>query len=326
MTLAAIIVVPLSLGLIMVVVKQSQKYFKQQQVYLGHVNGHVEEMYGGHNVMRAFNGEKKSEEKFDGYNNVLYRAAWKSQFLSGLMMPITLFVGNLGYVAVVVLGGYLAAQGKMPVGDILAFILYVRSFMQPISQIANISNVLQQTAAAAERVFEFLEEDEEIPDTANPIKPENITGSVDFKDVHFGYNPEQVIIKGFSAMVKPGQKIAIVGPTGAGKTTMVKLLMRFYDVSSGGIFIDCNNIKDITSRDLRDIFGMVLQDTWLCNGTIRENIAYGREGATESEIKDAAKAAHADHFIRTLPEGYDTQAGEAGQKVMCAKCIRTASI
>ena len=310
MTLAAIIVVPLSLGLIMVVVKQSQKYFKQQQVYLGHVNGHVEEMYGGHNVMRVFNGEKKSEEKFDGYNNVLYRAAWKSQFLSGLMMPITLFVGNLGYVAVVVLGGYLAAQGKMPVGDILAFILYVRSFMQPISQIANISNVLQQTAAAAERVFEFLEEEEEIPDRANPVKPENITGSVDFKDVYFGYNPEQLIIKGFSADIKPGQKIAIVGPTGAGKTTMVKLLMRFYDVSSGGIFIDGNNIKDFTRADLRDIFGMVLQDTWLYNGTIMENIRYGRQDATNEEVFESAKIAYVDHFAHALPKGYDHELNE----------------
>jgi ATP-binding cassette, subfamily B, multidrug efflux pump len=310
MTLAAIIVVPLSIGLIMVVVKQSQKYFKQQQVYLGHVNGHVEEMYGGHNVMRAFNGEKKSEEKFDGYNNVLYRAAWKSQFLSGLMMPITLFVGNLGYVAVVVLGGYLAAQGKMPVGDILAFILYVRSFMQPISQIANISNVLQQTAAAAERVFEFLEEEEEIPDRADPIKPENITGSVDFKDVHFGYNPEQLIIKGFSADIKPGQKIAIVGPTGAGKTTMVKLLMRFYDVSSGGIFIDGSNIKDFTRADLRDIFGMVLQDTWLYNGTIMENIRYGRQDATDEEVFESAKIAYVDHFAHALPKGYNHELNE----------------
>ena len=310
MTLAAIIVVPLSLGLIMVVVRQSQKYFKQQQVYLGHVNGHVEEMYGGHNVMRAFNGEKKSEEKFDGFNNVLYVAAWKSQFLSGLMMPITFFVGNLGYVAVVVLGGYLAAQGKMPVGDILAFILYVRSFMQPISQIANISNVLQQTAAAAERVFEFLEEEEEIPDSANPVKPENITGSVDFKDVHFGYNPEQVIIKGFSANVRPGQKIAIVGPTGAGKTTMVKLLMRFYDVSSGGIFIDGNNIKDFTRRDLRDIFGMVLQDTWLYNGTIKENIRYGRQDATDEEVFESARIAYVDHFAHALPKGYNHELNE----------------
>jgi ATP-binding cassette, subfamily B, multidrug efflux pump len=310
MTLAAIIVVPLSLGLIMLVVRKSQKYFKQQQVFLGHVNGHVEEMYGGHNVMRAFNGEKKSEEKFDSYNNVLYGAAWKSQFLSGLMMPITLFVGNLGYVAVVVLGGYLAAQGKMPVGDILAFILYVRSFMQPISQIANISNVLQQTAAAAERVFEFLEEEEEIPDMANPVKPENITGSVDFKDVYFGYDPEQLIIKGFSASVKPGQKIAIVGPTGAGKTTMVKLLMRFYDVSKGGIFVDGSNIKDFTRQDLRDIFGMVLQDTWLYNGTIMENIRYGRQDATDSEVFESAKIAYVDHFAHALPKGYNHELNE----------------
>ena len=310
MTLAAILIVPVSFGLIMVVVRQSQRYFKQQQVYLGHVNGHVEEMYGGHNVMRAFNGEKKSEEKFDGYNNVLYGAAWKSQFLSGLMMPITLFVGNLGYVAVTVLGGYLAIQGKMAVGDILAFILYVRSFTQPISQIANISNVLQQTAAAAERVFEFLEEKEEVSETASPVKPENITGSVDFKDVYFGYNPDQVIIKGFSAGVKPGQKIAIVGPTGAGKTTMVKLLMRFYDVTSGGIFVDGMNIKDFTRQDLRDIFGMVLQDTWLYNGTIMENIRYGKQDATDEEVIESAKIAYVDHFAHTLPKGYHHELNE----------------
>jgi ATP-binding cassette subfamily B multidrug efflux pump len=305
MTLVSILIIPLSLVMIMTVVKRSQKYFKQQQDYLGHVNGHVEEMFGGHNVMKAFNGEKKSIEKFNGFNNVLYGAAWKSQFLSGLMMPIAFFVGNLGYVAVSVLGGWLAVQGKLSVGEILAFILYVRTFMQPISQIANISNILQQTAASAERVFEFLGEKEEIPDTKNPVKPSSISGSVKFDDVHFGYKPEQTIIKGFSADVEPGQKIALVGPTGAGKTTMVKLLMRFYDVNSGGIFVDGNNIKDFTRKDLRSIFGMVLQDTWLYNGSIMDNIRYGRQDAKDEEVIESSKIAYVDHFVHTLPKGYD---------------------
>ena len=305
MTLVSILIIPLSLVMIMTVVKRSQKYFKQQQDYLGHVNGHVEEMFGGHNVMKAFNGEKTSIEKFNGFNNVLYGAAWKSQFLSGLMMPIAFFVGNLGYVAVSVLGGWLAVQGKLSVGEILAFILYVRTFMQPISQIANISNILQQTAASAERVFEFLGEKEESPDTKNPVKPSNISGSVKFDDVHFGYKPEQTIIKGFSADVEPGQKIALVGPTGAGKTTMVKLLMRFYDVNSGGIFVDDNNIKDFTRKDLRSIFGMVLQDTWLYNGSIMENIRYGRQDAKDEEVIESSKIAYVDHFVHTLPKGYD---------------------
>ena len=305
MTLVSILIIPLSLVMIMTVVKRSQKYFKQQQDYLGHVNGHVEEMFGGHNVMKAFNGEKKSIEKFNGFNNVLYGAAWKSQFLSGLMMPIAFFVGNLGYVAVSVLGGWLAVQGKLSVGEILAFILYVRTFMQPISQIANISNILQQTAASAERVFEFLGEKEETPDTKNPVKPSSISGSVKFDDVHFGYKPEQTIIKGFSADVEPGQKIALVGPTGAGKTTMVKLLMRFYDVNSGGIFVDGNNIKDFTRKDLRSIFGMVLQDTWLYNGSIMDNIRYGRQDAKDEEVIESSKIAYVDHFVHTLPKGYD---------------------
>ena len=305
MTLVSLLIIPLSLIMIMAVVKRSQKYFKQQQDYLGHVNGHVEEMFGGHNVMKAFNGEKKSIEKFNGFNNILYGAAWKSQFLSGMMMPIAFFVGNLGYVAVSVLGGWLAVQGKMSVGDILAFILYVRTFMQPISQMANISNILQQTAASAERVFEFLEEDEESPDTTSPVKPGSISGSVKFDDVHFGYKPDQAIIKGFSADVRPGQKIALVGPTGAGKTTMVKLLMRFYDVSGGGIFVDGNNIKDFTREDLRSIFGMVLQDTWLYNGSIMENIRYGKQDAKDEEVIKSSKIAYVDHFVHTLPNGYD---------------------
>jgi len=305
MTLVTLLIVPLSFVAIMAVVKRSQKFFKQQQDYLGHVNGQVEEIYGGHNVMKAFNGEKKSAEKFSKYNNVLYGAAWKSQFLSGMMMPIMFFIGNLGYVAVTVFGGWLAIQGRLQVGDILAFILYVRSFTQPMSQLANISNVLQQTAASAERVFEFLEEEEEVADTDTPVKPELISGAVDFKNVHFGYNPEQIIIKDFSVKVNSGQKIAIVGPTGAGKTTIVKLLMRFYDVNSGGIFIDDKNIRDFTREDLRSIIGMVLQDTWLYNDTIRENIRYSRQGATDSEVIESAKIAYVDHFVHALPDGYD---------------------
>jgi len=305
MTLVSVLIVPLSLIMIMTVVKRSQRYFTQQQDYLGHINGHVEEMFGGHNVMKAFNGEKRSIEKFNGFNNVLYGAAWKSQFLSGMMMPIAFFVGNLGYVAVSVLGGWLAVQGKMSVGDILAFILYVRTFMQPISQMANISNVLQQTAASAERVFEFLGEEEESPDTKNPVKPTSISGSVKFDDVHFGYKPDQTIIKSFSADIETGQKIALVGPTGAGKTTMVKLLMRFYDVNSGGIFVDGNNIKDFTREDLRSIFGMVLQDTWLYNGSIMENIRYGKQDARDEEVINSSKIAYVDHFVHTLPNGYD---------------------
>ncbi len=310
MTLVALLIVPLSFVIIMFVVKRSQKFFKQQQDYLGHVNGHVEEIYGGHNVMRAFNGEAKSAEKFDGYNNVLYGAAWKSQFLSGMMMPITFFIGNLGYVAVAVIGGWLTIQGKMAVGDILAFILYVRSFMQPISQLANISNILQQTAASAERVFEFLDEDEEIPDSAGPVKLDSVSGLVEFKNVHFGYNPDRIVIKDFSATVKPGQKIAIVGPTGAGKTTMVKLLMRFYDVNSGGIYIDGHNIKDFIRSDLRSIFGMVLQDTWLYNDTIMENIRYGMQDASDEEVISSAKIAHIDHFIHALPNTYHYELNE----------------
>ena len=305
MTLVSVLIVPLSLIMIMTVVKRSQRYFTQQQDYLGHINGHVEEMFGGHNVMKAFNGEKRSIEKFNGFNNVLYGAAWKSQFLSGMMMPIAFFVGNLGYVAVSVLGGWLAVQGKMSVGDILAFILYVRTFMQPISQMANISNVLQQTAASAERVFEFLGEEEESPDTKNPVKPASISGSVKFDDVHFGYKPDQTIIKSFSADIETGQKIALVGPTGAGKTTMVKLLMRFYDVNSGGIFVDGNNIKDFTREDLRSIFGMVLQDTWLYNGSIMENIRYGKQDARDEGVINSSKIAYVDHFVHTLPNGYD---------------------
>jgi len=315
MTLAALLIVPLSMGVIAVVIGQSQKYFKRQQDYLGHVNGHVEEMFGGHVVMKAFNGEAESVERFDGLNGTLYDSAWKSQFLSGLMFPIMGFIGNLGYVAICILGGYLAAQNAITVGDIQAFIQYVRSFTQPLTQIANISNILQQTAAAAERVFEFLAEGEEIPDIQTPVKPEKIDGHVAFEHVRFGYSPDKVVIRDFSADVKPGQKIAIVGPTGAGKTTMVKLLMRFYDVDGGAILIDGHNIKDFRREDLRCMFGMVLQDTWLYNDTIMENIRYGSPGASDDAVMAAARAARVDHFVRTLPEGYHLVLNEEATNV-----------
>jgi len=305
MTLVALTILPLSLVIITLIVSASQVFFKRQQDYLGHVNGHVEEMYGGHVVMKAFNGEEKSVEQFDGLNNTLYDSAWKSQFLSGLMFPIMNFVGNLGYVAICILGGYLAVRNMITIGDIQAFIQYVRSFTQPIMQIANISNIFQQTAASAERVFQFLAEPEETPDTPNVVKLSHVLGRVEFKDVHFGYSPDKIIINDFSAIVQPGQKIAIVGPTGAGKTTMVKLLMRFYDVNSGAILVDGHDIRDFARDDLRCMFGMVLQDTWLYNGTLMENIRYGRSGASDDEVIAAAKAAHADHFIRTQPDGYN---------------------
>lgn len=305
MTLVSLLVLPLSMVFVSLVIKQSQKYFKQQQDYLGHINGHIEEMYGGHVEMKAFNGEARSVQRFDEFNETLYSSAWKSQFLSGMMHPIMNFIGNLGYVVVSILGGYLAVQGSITVGDIQAFIQYVRSFTQPIAQLANISNILQQTAAAAERVFEFLAEAEEIPEVADPVQPSAVAGRVEFKDVHFGYSPDKIIINDFCAEIQPGQKVAIVGPTGAGKTTMVKLLMRFYDVNSGSILVDGHNIQDFTRQDLRKLFGMVLQDTWLFNGTIMENIRYGRPGATDEEVYAAARAAHVDHFVHTLPEGYN---------------------
>jgi ATP-binding cassette subfamily B multidrug efflux pump len=305
MTLVALLIVPIAMGVIALVVSQSQKYFKQQQDYLGHVNGHVEEMFGGHLVMKAFNGEEESIQRFDGLNDTLYDSAWKSQFLSGLMFPIMGFVGNLGYVGIAILGGYLAAQNAITVGDIQAFIQYVRSFTQPLTQIANISNILQQTAAAAERVFEFLDEEEEIPDVEAPFRPERIEGHVVFQHVRFGYDSDEAVIHDFTAEAKPGQRIAIVGPTGAGKTTMVKLLMRFYDVDEGAILVDGHNIKDFRREDLRCMFGMVLQDTWLYNGTIMENIRYGYPGASDEDVIAAAKAARVDHFVRTLPEGYN---------------------
>jgi ATP-binding cassette subfamily B protein len=315
MTLIALLIIPLSMLIITLVVRQSQKYFKQQQDYLGHVNGHVEEMFGGHLVMKAFNGETRSIEQFDGLNDTLYISAWKSQFLSGLIFPIMNFVGNLGYVAIAIMGGYLAIQNAITVGNIQAFIQYVRSFTQPITQIANISNILQQTAAAAERVFEFLAEEEEIPEVDDPVKLEKVDGHVVFQNVRFGYSPEQIVIKDFSADVEPGQKIALVGPTGAGKTTMVKLLMRFYDVNSGAILVDGHNIKGFKREDLRCMFGMVLQDTWLYNDTILENIRYGRPDASDKEVIAAAKAAHVDHFVRTLPEGYDLVLNEEATNI-----------
>ena len=305
MTLVSLLIIPLSMMIVMLIIKQSQKYFKQQQDYLGHLNGHVEEMFGGHVVMKAFNGEARSVEKFDTYNNTLYSSAWKSQFLSGMMMPIMSFIGNLGYVAVSIMGGYLAIKNVITVGDIQAFIQYVRSFTQPITQLANISNVLQQTAASAERVFEFMAEEEESLESDQPLDLVSLNGKVEFKHVRFGYDPEKVIIKDFSASIKPGQKIAIVGPTGAGKTTIVKLLMRFYDIDSGAILVDDHNINEFKRGDLRCMFGMVLQDAWLYNGTIMENIRYGRTNASDEEVFAAAKAARVDHFVRTLSEGYN---------------------
>jgi ATP-binding cassette subfamily B multidrug efflux pump len=315
MTLVTLGIVPLSMIAIRQIIGRSQRYFKQQQDYLGHVNGHVEEMFGGHVVMKAFNGEEKSVRKFDSFNTILYDAAWRSNFLSGMMMPIMMFIGNLGYVAVSILGGWLAIRKAITVGDIQAFIQYVRSFTQPLTQIANISNVLQQTAAAAERVFEFLGEAEEIPETADPVHLEEVEGRVEFRDVRFGYDAEKPVIHNFSASAKPGQRIAIVGPTGAGKTTMVKLLMRFYDVDSGAILIDGHDIREFTREGLRDMFGMVLQDTWLYNGTIMDNIRYGRPEASDAEVVEAAKAARVDHFVRTLPDGYNMVLNEEASNV-----------
>ena len=315
MTLVALLIVPVSLGLISIVVKKSQRYFKSQQEYLGHVNGQVEEVYSGHNIVKAFNAEEREINTFNDLNDTLYKSAWKSQFLSGLMQPIMMFVGNLGYVLVSIIGGFLAIKGAIEVGDIQAFIQYVRSFTQPIAQTAQIANVLQSTAAAAERVFEFLDEEEEVKDVENPISTKDIVGEVEFNHVHFGYNPEKIIINDFTAKVKPGQRVAIVGPTGAGKTTMVKLLMRFYEVNEGNITIDGHNIKDFSRSDLRKMFGMVLQDTWLFNGTIMENLRYGRLDASDEEVKRAAKAAHVDSFIKTLPDGYNMELNEEASNV-----------
>ena len=315
MTLIALCIIPVSLTLIMLVVKKSQKYFKTQQEYLGHVNGLVEESYGGHNVIKLYNKEAEMLKTFDETNGVLYKSAWKSQFLSGLMHPIMSVVTNLGYVAVVICGAMLCINGRITIGNIQAFTQYVRNFTQPIAQLAQVMNQLQSMAAAAERVFEFLEEEEEQQLIDNPVSLEGLQGEVTFEHVRFGYKEDQVVIKDFSAYVTPGQKIAIVGPTGAGKTTMVKLLMRFYDVNAGRILIDGNNIKDYNRRELRDAFGMVLQDTWLFKGTIMENIRYGRLDATDEEVIAAAKAAHAHHFIQTLPGGYQMELNEEASNV-----------
>lgn len=327
MTLVALGMLPLSLLLVLSVVKRSQKHFRKQQEYLGHVNGHIEEMYGGHVVMKAFNGEEKSVKEFEKYNSQLYDSAWKSQFISSLMMPMMRFVGNLGYVVICILGAYLTTIGAMTVGGIQAFIQYVRSFTQPINDIANISNILQQIAAAAERIFEFLDEEEEKEDNIKayintgfdkenePLSKVDIRGNVNFINVHFGYSPDKTVINDFSASIKEGQKVAIVGPTGAGKTTIVKLLMRFYEVNDGAILLDGHDIRDFSRNDLRSVFGMVLQDTWLYNGTIMDNIRYGRLDATDEEVIKAAKAAQVDHFVRTLPDSYNMVLNEEASNV-----------
>lgn len=310
MTLISVLILPISIMFMMFVIKKSQRFFKQQQEYVGHINGQVEEVYGGHNVIKAFNKENDVRREFHETNETLYKSAWKSQFFSGLMQPIMMFVGNLGYVAVAISGAALAIRGTIQIGDIQAFIQYVKNLTQPVQQVAQVTNMMQQMAAAAERVFELLEEKEEEQIVENPVSTEGIKGEVTFEHVKFGYNPDQIIIKDFSAHVKPGQQVAIVGPTGAGKTTMVKLLMRFYDVNGGAILLDGHNIKDFNRRELRDVFGMVLQDTWLFKGTIMENIRYGRLDATDEEVIAAAKAAHAHRFISTLPGGYNMELNE----------------
>ena len=310
MTLISVLILPISIMLMMFVIKKSQRFFKQQQEYVGHINGQVEEVYGGHNVIKAFNKENDVRREFHETNETLYKSAWKSQFFSGLMQPIMMFVGNLGYVAVAISGAALAIRGTIQIGDIQAFIQYVKNLTQPVQQVAQVTNMMQQMAAAAERVFELLEEKEEEQIVENPVSTEGIKGEVTFEHVKFGYNPDQIIIKDFSAHVKPGQQVAIVGPTGAGKTTMVKLLMRFYDVNGGAILLDGHNIKDFNRRELRDVFGMVLQDTGLFKGTIMENIRYGRLDATDEEVIAAAKAAHAHRFISALPGGYNMELNE----------------
>ena len=315
MTVVALLILPVSMGLISVIVKRSQKYFMSQQEYLGHVNGQVEEIYGGHNIIKAFNKEEDVIATFKRDNDILYTSAWKSQFLSGMMMPIMQFVGNLGYVGEVILGGYLAMKGTIQVGDIQSFIQYVRSFTMPIQQVAQVANMLQSTAAASERVFEFLEEKEEDQTVENPVCIDKLEGSVSFDHVHFGYNPDHTIINDFSVDVKPGQKVAIVGPTGAGKTTMIKLLMRFYDVGSGSIKVDGHDVRDFNRDDLRKMFGMVLQDTWLFKGSIEDNIRYGLLDATHEEVVEAAKAARAHRFIKTLPGGYQMELNEEASNV-----------
>ena len=315
MTLAVLVIIPIALILLAFIVSHSQKYFERQQAYLGHVNGKVEEVYGGHNIVKAFNGEEEAVEEFKELNQTLYRSAWKSQFFSGIMMPLMNFIGNLGYVVVSILGGYFVIQNKITVGDIQSFIQYVRNFMHPLSNVAQIVNLIQATIAAAERVFEFLGEEEEVKETEHPVSTENLNGNVTFSHVQFGYNPDRTIIKDFNATVKQGQKVAIVGPTGAGKTTMVKLLMRFYDVNHGSIQIDGHDIKDFKRQDLRRMFGMVLQDTWLFSGTIEDNVKYGKMDATFEDVEKACREAHADHFIKTLPESYHMVINEEGNNI-----------
>ena len=318
MTLTALIVLPLSMMVIRLVVSRSQGHFKNQQKYLGYVNGHVEEMYTGHDIVKAFNREEESLKTFEEYNDKLCESAWKSQFLSGLMMPVTNFIGNLAYVAVCLLGGYLAINGRISIGNIQAFIQYVRSFNQPIAQVANVVNQLQSTAAAAERIFELIEEEEETDLDVTPAKgidADNVKGHVSFEHIHFGYTEEETVINDFSFDARPGQRVAIVGPTGAGKTTIVKLLMRFYELNGGRITIDGCDITELSRDNLRSMFGMVLQDTWLNNGTLRENIRYGRPDATDEEVEAAAKAAHIDHFIKTQPKGYDMEVNEEATNI-----------
>lgn len=327
LTLVALGIIPASLIFVMMIVKKSQKYFVQQQEYIGHVNGHVEEMFGSHVLVKSFNGEEESAKTFNGYTEKLYQSAWKSTFFSGLIMPISMFIGNIGYVAICILGGYFAANGSVSIGGIQSFIQYVRSFTQPINQIANISNVLQQTMAASERVFAFLGEEEEVAEQDNalcvlrdPRQPEtdqqvHAEGTIRFENVVFGYHPDKTIIKNFSADVKAGQKVAIVGPTGAGKTTIVKLLMRFYDINSGTIMVDGHDIRCFKRDELRSLFGMVLQDTWLYNGSIADNIRYGKLDATDEEVHQAAKSAQVDHFVHTLPDGYNMVLNEEASNV-----------
>lgn len=315
MSLVALLVLPLASGVITLIAKSSQKQFLRQQTQLGELNGHIEEMYGGHQVMRVFNGQKKSIAKFSKINNRLQDSAWKAQFFSGLIHPIMNFIGNIGYVAMTILGGWLAINGRLKIGDIQAFIQYVDQFNQPLVQVANIANILQSTAAAAERVFEFLDEPEEAVESNNLVKLSSVKGEVEFDNVVFGYKPDQTIIKGLSAHIKPGQRVAIVGPTGAGKTTLVNLLMRFYEINSGSIKIDGVDIRRMKRNDVRQMFGMVLQDTWLFNGTIRQNLMYGNPKATEEEMVKTAKEAHVDHFVRSLPGGYDMVLGEEAANI-----------
>ena len=315
MTVAALVIIPIGMFAISMIIKRSQKFFAQQQEFLGNVNGQAEELYGGHLVVQAFNGQGDAIEKFDKTNEKLYQSAWKSQFLSGLMQPLMSFIGNLGYVLISILGGFLVIKNYIEVGDIQSFIQYVRQFNQPLNQIAQISNQLQATAASAERIFAFLDEEEEPVTENDSVKVTRHDGEVIFDHVRFGYDENKVIIKDFNAKVKPGQKIAIVGPTGAGKTTIIKLLMRFYDVNSGAIYVDGKNIKDYNRQELRSHFGMVLQDTWLFSGSIKDNIKYGKLDATDEQVKEAAKAAHVDHFIKTLPSGYDMVLNEEASNV-----------